>query len=599
MSNTFYGRFFTERFPKESRVRTDLSSTGNKLFSAIGSFIERELRANIFQENLLNSQQINTLEGLRCFDLTNSSGYTREVLGNQVEDVKVGAYITAKSLKDFFGSQPVSYERVTNPTGSSKSVRIENLTTGKYVQPVVNIEDYIYINVKEINRTDKNSEKAFIRLHGYFNGIEKEEAIEITGEGFYKSKNKYTKLIHLTEDFENNISGGFPIEVDGLVDFKIDIADAPIKNFLENVEGRRNLNNIKRKRLIIKDFLSKPKGDNIIFEGAVSDNNLIVDLVVYDEKTYLYYYHNYFQNPTFYKAKELEENFFEELIGFVELRDSEDNNYSALDITYDARNKNLLILRSINQGLDGSKPVVERYEIGIKEVNKNIVFRTKEVSISIDSPEDFLLSGEEEVVRLITSNLDFPIKPFIVGKLENGEVKFLNQNKSNFIDSPEYHFPIGTAEDMQDSLETFNFKISMDENDIEIFTYSFDFNSENLAIIESITNNNGAADFNTLEELNKLTKANINSRIVSCSKIKPVQSFIDFENQNFEVKYFWLDSNSKSLYLFFEGNSLIQMQPKYYKYFYSESDSKLYGTEAIEFPVVFTLVNNNEVTINE
>lgn len=608
MNNTFYGRFFTELFPLESRVRTDLSSTGNKYFSILGDFIERKGILPLISSIDLNPYSIRDLSELNYVDLTLNPTFTSQVFGKEIEDVTVNGIPASKSLKDFLLSRPeyFTYEETKSNEGE---VLVNNLADKTYRNKLKNFGtdsgSYIYVDIKEIKKTVIGSGTPYVRLHGKYGNILKEESIEISHEGFYKSKNKYTELCFLNEDLENGIGGGYPIEVDGLDTFIIDIMSLPLRGFFEK-EDKRTLETCLVKRLLLKDFISKPSGPNLIYENAVNSNSLIVDLVVKNNKSYLYYYHNYFEDVSLYKEASLEEDFFEELIGFVELRDSNDEPFEALDIIYSKKQKEVLVLRALNEGTNGFKPLIEVYELGIKAIGTNIVSRTKEVSISIDSPEDYLLPEESEIVRLITSNLDLTIKPFIVGKLEDGEVTFLNEDKSSFTTKPATHYLIGDAEDLQDSLETFNFEIQMQESDIELFTITFIPSEETSNILSTIESSNGVDDFNVVAELNKIKNVNINSRIITCSKIKPEKTFgnenrLNLEdNKNTKFKYFWLDDNEEYIYISSKENNLKSVcKSVYNKYFYSSEEGKIYGSEEIQYPIVFTLVSEEEVSINE
>jgi hypothetical protein len=378
-----------------------------------------------------------------------------------------------------------------------------------------------------------------------------------------------------------------------------------LREFFEK-KDKRTLEDSTVKRLFFKEFISKFSGLNLIYENAVDSNRLIVDLVVRNNKSYLYYYHNYFESVNFYKEGSLEEDFFEELIGFVELRDSNDESFEALDMIYSEKQKEFLVLKALDEGTEGYKPIVEVYEIGLKSITSNIISRTKEVSISIDSPEDYLLPEESEIVRLITSNLDLKIKPFIVGKLEDGEVHFLNENKDSFTTRPAMHYPIGDAEDIQDSLEIFNFEIQMGESDIELFTITFIPSEETTNILSTIESSNGIDDFDVIAELNKIKNVNINSRIITCSKIKPEKTFgheyrlNDAAYKNTKFSYFWLDDNEEYISISSNSENLRSVcKSVYSKYFYSGEEGKIYGTEEIQYPIKFTLVNGKEVSINE
>ena len=590
MNNSFYGNSLLQMFPRYSRIRKDYSSVGSKYFFAIGTDIER-VHSNVFQGQVGTdyslADQISTLDSLQFSDLTEDSTYNEQVSGKTVTKVVKNDVEISRSMKDFYCAFPKGF--IWEETLSDITNVIAQLGTGS-PRHMGNIdldeEIIIFIDVKKITSCLKTARSASIKFCGKAkNGTPIEESIIIKDEGLYKTQERFRSLTPLEKDEELDISGGFSIEVNGLVDFEIDVLASKSQNFFEASDKRKGVNSF-RKRLVLDGYRSFPKEKNINFQGALNQNDLMVELVRIDDQSFLYYYHRYFGTAVEYKSEEninFDDGIFEELIGFTELVGENSEPLKIADIDFDSK-RNSLIACTLESN-------VFYYEIGVPVIKENIIKRTSEVPIAIDTDDDFLASEDSTTVRLIGNNLDRPIGVFIVVKLEDGVFEFLTTEKI-WGENPAVFVSIQEFVDLQDSLQPFSFEVDMMEKDIELFVYSFNYNSNNSNVLAALNE----PDANHLMELSKLTNTNINSRVITCSKTKPIISYdplIVPSNPN--IQNIYIKGNAGFVCLRSEDMHH-KYKPIYEQYIYS--NDKIYGTEAVQGEFVFHLASGDEVTID-
>lgn len=600
MSNTFYGEFIKEKFPARSRIRKDSSSTGAKLFDGLGTFIEKNYRSKLLQEKnsplYSGSLGTNSLANLYETQLVEDNDFQSKVNGFEVEKTKVTlldgtSSECAFSIEELYNSKPESY---TSKGYFTNQVLIAECTSKNYIKEITynfTEETEIFVNVKEITSTYKNKEKPYIKLCGKnIHGVPLEESIYIEGEGLYKTKSKFFTLESISRT--NKVTGGLPVNIYGLKEFSLEVLAYSAQSFVENKTDYRDENKtVKKKRVILKNFLSKAKSIKSIPNGF-SDNNLIVELVNYEDtesdtyESYLYYIHNYYKEPEKVFSEnnvETEREVFEAVIGFVLL------DQYVIDLEYNYETNDLITCTA--------EGAVYHYDMGLPEMQENAIQRTHETKLEIAFEDSRYLPNESMIGRLITTNLDFPIFSFILGKIEGGNYTFLNADKTAFEEDVNIFNSLAEAEDLQDSITSISFDITTPAKEIssiEFFTICFPSTGANL---------NKINEYNLLDATSKritilvdeMEDTYINSRVLSCGYLTSSESYTELVTEpQFIVKNIYKVNSNRNIVLVGEENTHMIYEPVYNQhYYYNQS---IYSTENKTITnVEFTMKSGGEV----
>ena len=572
MINTFYGEFIKEKFPKRSRIRKDSSSTGGKLLDGLGTFIEAEYRSKALQEKhspyYCGGFGTNSLGTLFETQLSTSSTYQELIAGNNINNATVTksnneSVVCVKSIEELYNSAPEKYEYEKY---FSKKLVIADVSDKNYIKEIDYIfdeETSIYINLKNISSTYKNKEKPYVKLCGKdIHGKPIEESIYVEGEALYKSKSKFFSLEKINKS--NHGSGGFPVNIYGLKTFELEILAFSSQSFSNGKDYRNEEKDVKKKRIILKNYLSKSKDLKNIPDGY-SDNSLVVELVNVEEseKSYFYYIHRHYKEPEKVFSENnigVEKEIFETIIGFNLLEE-----YLA-DIEYCFATNSLVGCTE-----DGK---IHYYKIGMPIIPENTVKRSSEVKLEIAFEESFYLPEETIVGRLITTNLDLPVYCFIVGKIENGTITFLNETKTDFIDTVNVFEALKDIVDLQDSIGNMSFDLDTNENFIEIFTMCFQSGYNNLGKI----NEYNLSESKSLSILTEgIEDAYTNSRVLCCGKNPAYKSYDLNLNPNFVVKNLYKTHANRNITLVSDANVHSVFKPIYNNYYYG--NQSIYSPE--------------------
>ena len=603
MSTSFFGNFFREKFPFKSNINREENSTGAKLFNAIGTEIENKYRRKMFSKNtcqyISNELPLNTLSQLHTYDLTESENYKQNILGQDVNEVLLGDLVSVRSLEELYNSLPYSFEYQEVIDDQPLILTLENLSFSNDKKQFHD-DTYIYVNVKKVSKASFRSSEdtTSITIRGKdknFHPIE--ETILIDCEAMYQTKQKFFSIEKLKQDANASIQGGPSISVSGLTEYSIDILKYPINSPIDFEDTRIESDEIayKKRRILIPSYVSKPKPNEIVLENSLDDNDLVVELVTYTEdqvnKSKLRFIHRYFKNVNEYRSEknfeDVDENIFEEIMFESFLYDSENNHINALSIQYSITDGNLYILDDTGK--------LNIYELGIKEMPSHQIVRTYDAGLRIDSLQEYYLKDETVNVRLVTTNLDFPIKSFFVGKLEGESFSFLSETKDSWQDSIHLFSSISTSDDLQDSLGVFTFEVDMQSTDCEIFVATLVANQKNFNAINSYNlngNENGIHDL-----LRSMDLININSKYLISSYLNPIQSYklVEVPEIISALTNSYFKGNDRSHYLV-TGTQHFRYKPTYQKFFYS--DHTIYSTYELSGDLIFKLYNNSSVTVS-
>jgi hypothetical protein len=599
MSNTFYGEFIKEKFPERSRIRKDSSSTGAKLFDGLGSFIEKQYRSKMLQEKhsprYCNSMGTSVLSKLYETEVGSNSTYQQEVNGLEVESAEItlqndSVISCVKSLDELYNAHPESYNYIGFSFENTSVIKISDKNYIKEIAYIFKEEKELFINVQAITSTYKNIEKCYIKLCGKnIHGVPVEESIDIRGEGLYKTKTKFYSLEKIEKD--KNITGGLPVNIYGLKTFELEILTCSAQSFVEGTDYRDESKSVKKKRIILNNYLSKsPNRKNI--PNGFSDNDLVLELVNYEDEnnliyqSYFYYIHRHYENPAKVFSEEnieVEKEIFETVIGFTLL----DEYLVDIEYSYDTND----IVGCTAEG------VVHYYDIGMPVIPDNSVKRTTEVKLEIAFEDSYYLPSEEMVGRLITTNLDLPIYSFILGKIEGSSISFLNEDKTAFEEDITIFDALQEVEDLQDSIGSIRFDITGAEKSLstmEFFTVCFQSNAINATAI----NKYNLSEVKDLEELfSDMEGTHINSRVLRCGYIRSKYSYELVDNDDAVIKNIYKVNANRKLFLVTEQDVHYEYAPDYNKHYYA--NQSIYSTESTSIKkVTFNMATGGSVNVN-
>ena len=599
MSNTFYGEFIKEKFPERSRVRKDSSSTGAKLFDGLGSFIESKYRSRMLQEKhsprYCNSLGTSVLSKLYETEVGSSSIYQQEVNGLEVESAEITLQNDTiikcvKSLDELYNAHPKSYDYISFSNEKTVVIQISDKNYIKEISYIFKEEKELFINVQTITSTYKNIEKCYIKLCGKnIHGKPVEESIDIRGEGLYKTKNKFYSLEKIEKD--KNITGGLPVNIYGLKTFELEILTCSAQSFVDGTDYRDESKSVKKKRIILDNYLSKsPNRKNI--PNGFSDNSLVLELVNYEDEdaliyeSYFYYIHRHYENPVKAFSEEnieVEKEVFETVIGFTLL----DEYLVDIEYSYDTND----IIGCTKDG------VVHYYDIGLPVIPENSIKRTAEVKLEIAFEDSYYLPNEEMVGRLITTNLDLPIYSFILGKIEGSSITFLNEDRTAFEEDITIFDALQEVEDLQDSISSIRFDITGAEKSLsamEFFTVCFESNATNA---NAINKYNLSAVKNVQELLSDMKDIHINSRVLRCGHIKSKDSYDLVAINETVIKNIYKVNANRKLFLVTEQDIHLEYEPVYDKHYYS--NQSIYSTENTSIKkVTFNMATGGSVDVD-
>ena len=607
MSKTFYGNFLRERFPYKGKIRSEEDSVGARLLNSLGSEIEESYRRKLFDKSSLlissSKKPLKSLGTLYAYDLSESEEYINSVLQEKINDFSITDVDRAKTLEDLFNSIPSGYSLNNSLTKlSTPPILYQNISREVVEEKLLEEECYIYINVKNVAHVFQKvlSENSGITLRGYDKHMRPiEEFIKISSCKMYKSKHKFFILSYLAEDKLNGISGGNPISVSSLKTFSIDVLRESCRSW-QSKEDYRLVNDSEQpldtfvKRIEIPGLISKPKLDRIFFDKSVTDNDLLIELSKFsyedENRSKVRFIHRFFNNIEDYVKETnsvvIDEDVFEQSIGEVELLDNNQEPITVIDADYDLKSGKLFVLDSESNLLV--------YDVGMPLCSKFELNRTFNPGVRIDLLDTECLKGETVDVRIINSSIDKPLSNFIIGKIENDEISFLNENKDSFGLQPGLFKPI-FAEDLQDTVNKFTFSLDVRDFDIEVFVLCFDPSSKNSSAISKII----AGEINTATQLtNAFDIDALNVRKIVRSYLAPIKVYSGIVNSSFTINNLYFKGANNQLWFVTDTNHHYCYEPKYNKAYFE--NHTLYRTEAVtgSFDITFELFSKEKVTVN-
>ena len=585
----FYGQIIRNKFPYKSKIRSEDSSLGGRVLDAFGDHIDDNVRSKIFQNNvgvnIIKSLSSNALHKVHAAELYSSSVFNDKIAGNAVSKVTINSEEAVRSLEEFFQSSPESFNYALSKIKLDRSPLILNLTKTSYKEKLtISLKENIriYIDVKKINTVDEDAiaSDLSIKFCGRNHlGLVIEETVAIPDEGLYSTNLQFSTLETIYEDRELGIQGGYSIQVNGLVDFEIDLLNCPVQFALNEADSREDDFSVDRKRMQLDHFLSVAKIQTVIDDNALIDNRLVVDLAKLknadDAVQYskIRYVHRSFLSASFYKRENTTvldtDQIFVKVIGEVALVE-DGSKITVEDFCFDEITKNIYCINSAGK--------IFEFESKLKDFATSKVARTLNNPIRIDCLEDRLLPGEEFFIRLLIGNIEFPLKKFLIAKITQdiNNVEFLQANKSSWGEDIELFDPILNAEDLQDSLEIFHFTDTIEFDDIEFVVIEFEPNSNNLSAVNTfnLAQDKDFENFISKVKINESTS--IASRIIQSSYIEPINTYTPFTNGVYSGIY--INGCSRTFYAIDAQNNHQPLTPSYGdKYFYDGAD--LYSTE--------------------
>lgn len=576
--SAFYGQVIRNKFPNKSKIQSEDSSLGGKLLSAFGDHIEENFRSSLFRnalgKNFIKDDPLSVFEHLNNAELISNDTYSTSVFGKEVSTVSIDNKTEARSLKELFESLPSYYTAESNFDLTGIEPLVKTVVT-KIVDEKMSLkeETRLFIDVKKIKGLTNlaTSSSISIKLCGKNKkGFPVEETLIIDSERLYQTKTKFYSLETIGEDISRNIDGGFAVEVNSMNDFEFDILRLPIQNFT----SINDIYEYERKRIEVQNFLSVGKALDIRVDQAVRENTLLVDLVNYknendEEFSKFVFIHRYFKSISSYKRNLInitdDDRFFDSVIGEVSLLNDTGDNILAVDFCYDEITNSLICLTEEGK--------VYYYKVGNADFYQNKVARTKNTPIRIDTIDDKFLPGESFTIRLLTGNIELPLKNFIIGKTVDDieDTQWLQADKSTWSDTISIFFPILNAEDLQDSLEIFYFEDSLSNSSTEYFIIEFESN---------LTNSNYISNYNLLQNKNVETlisyfknkdKTTVNSKIILSNSLKPKLSFTNILMDEFNYSGIFLKDNNRKLYVKLNNNHICFI-PEYNNFYYDGQD---------------------------
>lgn len=610
MIKTFYGNFLRERFPYKGKIRSEEDSAGARLLNALGSEIEENYRRKISGKECFtlssSDHAVKELGNLYAYDMTEYANYNQEVLSERIRSIEVSDSDRVESLEELFNGLPETFSYVSgNDKVSKDPLLFENIKRETSANTFLKTPGYIYVNVKSIGSVFQKvlNEKSGIILRGYDENMYPiEEFIEINSSKMYRTKQKFRSLENLAQDLEKNISGGNALSVVSLKSFEIDILAENCKSWRDKDDYRLLENGepivSKVKRIELPGLISKPKLDRIFFNNSVTDNDLLIEASVFthegEVRSKLKFVHRFFNEIDEYakdtNSSVIEEDIFEQVIGEVELVDETDSSVEIIDLDYDPKTGKVFILSTGNQLL--------AYEPGMPICEAFKMQRTFNPGMRIDLLDTEYLRGESLDVRIINSSLDLPVSNFIVGKIENDEVKFLNESKGAFESNAHVFNPVVAEEDLQNTIGNFSFSLEVVASDIEVFTLCFKDSSKNSNALETISQSPGLS---VTSLINLFDIEHLNVRKITCSKIQPTKTYSDIISPNVSIKNMYFEGVLNSLWFVDEQNHHYKYIAEHNKAFFT--GHTLYRTEpsAVDFTVSFELFSGGnpiEVSVN-
>lgn len=615
MSASFYGNILRGKFPLKSKVRLEDDSTGAKLLNILGSDIENTYRRKVFSHNVCNyistPTPLNNLESLYRYDLLDNENYRTSVMLERVHEITEGEKTRVRSLEELYNSLAEQYvydDANRIPTDNPVIITLENVKN-TFETYKLKKEFHIYVNVKKVLKTEDESSpiSSGICIRGKDKNLNPiEETIDIHSERMYVTKQRFFTIEALSQNTKYNITGGASISVSDFKEFEIELLKYPCKTWLENQIDPRDLETADIKRIQIDSFISRAKKDEVILEGAVAENELVVELVaIKDENdnvtsTKLKYIHRYFNDLNAYRnefnhtddsdPKDIEDHILEKILGEVMLADNDGNFIVAIDFDYNIVDGHLYVLGEDNK--------IYVYEIGNKEAPENNIKRTYNPGIRIDVLDELVLPGEITTVRLLNTSLDFPLTSFLVGKKEGEILTFLNSDKSEFGDNIGVFYPLNGG-DTQDSLELFSFDVTVDQDDIELFVICFAGTAANINAINNYPNNQSGDD--PLQPFIRSIEAKqINTKQLIRNVITPTKVYSHISNSDTVYKHLYFKGTDRTLWVVNNVNTHVAFKPEYDQFYYA--NNAIFRTKDVaNATYTFELTNgeNIEVDINE
>lgn len=614
MSASFYGNILRTKFPLKSKVRLEEDSVGAKLLNTFGSDIENTYRRKVFSNNICNyistPTPLNNLESLYRYDLLDNDNYRQEVMLERVHEVTQDGKTRVRSLEELYNSLADDYILDENNRIPTTDPVIVNLKNQKNTFEKYNLKEelHIYVNVKKVFKTEDESKpiSSGICIRGKDKNLNPiEETIEIHSERMYVTKQRFFTIEALSQNTKYNIAGGPSVSVSDFKEFEIELLRYPCKTWLEDQIDPRDLKPADIKRIQIDSFISRAKRNEVILEGAVAENELVVELVAIKDEdgdvtsTKLKYIHRYFNDLNAYRnefnhtddsdPKDIEDHILEKILGEVMLGDNEGTPIIAIDFDYNIVDGHLYVL--------GQDKKIYVYEIGNKEAPENSVQRTYNPGIRIDVLDELVLPGETTTVRLLNTSLDLPLTNFLVGKKEGVDLKFLNSDKSEFGDEIGIFNPLNSG-DKQDSLELFSFDVDVDQENVELFVICFVSTVANLNAINSYSNN-GSGDDLLQPFLRSIEAKQINTKQLIRNVIAPKKVYESIQGPA-TYKHLYFKGVDRTLWVVNSSNTHVAFKPEYDQFYYA--NNAIFRTKDVgSATYAFKLSNkeNIEVTLDD
>lgn len=630
--DSFYGQILRNNFPQLSRVRRDDGSVGGGILDKIGNEIE-DSRKNLFSSSVRVVSSSHTPEATKSFLYKyqiNNSDYLFEKNRSAIKEVNCSEndFVEAISEFDIYSEKPNFIKAVSSKNYTVASRIIVELDNMYYEEDPLVLNKFkgsrVYINIQEFEEINQNinQDMIYVCLRGFDKNLKPlEEYIPVHDIGMYVSKNKFRSIENISKDINKEIIGGCGIEFSGVKKVKAELLTIPVqsweetkKTFYSSLDTIAS-KTIEKKRIKINNVLSsvflEKSFQNI---GALTDNELFLEVFKTESETYLRYIHSYVFHAQDYKSEEnmvgvvKDDDFFfetEEIILEQELVDENNESIVISDFTYDEISNSLITIESSGK--------INMYELGKTPV-KSLDFeetklrKTRNKELRLEATQQRILKNSFNYFKVLCHNNVRPIKNFFIGRYKPSassninDIEFYDNSQNaweKFITLAEGLY--GVLDDL-DSINIFNFEDILEESGQYCY-YLFSYHESKL-IKPLIDAYNFRALFNNeqsgFEEIAKIFYSDHNNYFVEELKIfveenTPIKVFNEYENPVNDFDGIFTDNQSNKLYIS-QGNS-IECLELYNKVWFLKDDA-IYSTEKFSEGTTFSVVFENNESVD-
>lgn len=573
------GQSIRNNFPLWSKIRRDDSSVGAIIFEGIGSEIE-SLRTSILsgeeQTKVFSPNPVYEPGNLFIFSLSESLDFNLFKDSNREYNSLVSTGI--KNGEEYSLTNVFSYSELTKSFASrietslfsdDEDYLIETIlkktTEDSYLKRESNASYFfnkkakrLYLNIfdsenYEISTYNRSMyEKRYVILRGTdIFGKRIEETINITKDGFYKSRNLFRTLEPLEKNIVKSISGGGSVECYGF-DGTVEVLKYPLQVARKSYPFKllvKKVDDLNHKNSLEENIAEFEITDNTYFNGSVLN---------YIFRTYE------FSEEYVNKRTGLEKSYFEQVLVQQQLLDSSFLEINVQDFCFDYLRNKLVVIDS-NSNLYW-------YDVNVSKFETQTISRTKKTNITLESEKQQVIMGEtlpifaslERAKGNVSEVIIAKQKPSIRNRVIDGGGNIITNFNFEYLQEDfswsetKYFFSGKDIDDIYLNFEGKTIEVLFDEygqHDFYVISFASNFNKE-----ESLSNfkNGVITESEFKNHLNSFLKDEnqetvlIDTYSINCEAIIPEASY----ETNILAKLDELGENSEEYLLgvFFEGH---------------------------------------------